>query len=376
MIRSTDSDSALVTFVGPLPPPVTGMTAMTEVVVESLGRDAPLRSLGWSSASLPGSLGWKLARAKGYFLAMARLLLGKRVVGGRLYCLANSGWGLYYDIALTFIARLRGYRVVLHHHVYSYITRYSRRMALVNRIVGTDGIHVVHCQQMKADFLAMYPTGAEFLFLPPTIVVQKEPTQGFSPNKGFQSAADSPRRFRLGFLSNLSVEKGLHLVLTTFEQLRAAGDDVQLTLAGHCLSSKEQDLIDQAVERWPTDIEYAGPVYGEKKIQFFDSIDLFLFPTQYQNESWGIVLTEALAAARPVVAYGRGCIPWIVRDGCGSAIDPKEDYVSQAVALIRGWIRDPASYRQTCERAAARSEALNVEAIEQFAAFVARMGQR
>ena len=87
-------------------------------------------------------------------------------------------------------------------------------------------------------------------------------------------------------------------------------------------------------------------------------------------------MTEALAAARPVVAYGRGCIPWIVRDGCGSAIDPKEDYVSQAVALIRGWIRDPASYRQTCERAAARSEALNVEAIEQFAAFVARMGQR
>ena len=360
-----------VTFVGPLPPPVTGMTAMTEHVVEALRKQGPVTCFNWSRDKPLKGIRWKLARAWGVCKSLWGLLVRGRRQGDALYYPANSGWGMIYDMAIVSLARIMGYRVVLHHHVYSYLDQYDRRMALLNRLLGDSGAHVVHCEKMRRDFLSQYKTNAEFLFVPPTIVScsqeKKQPTRN-------AHAANSP--FVLGFLSNLTLVKGLKEVLETFEALVSRGCPVRLVLAGPCMQKEALRLIEQAKKRWPELVEYRGPVYGEQKALFFSEIDTFLFPTQYKNESWGIVLTESLAVGRPVIAYDRGCISHIVRGGCGLVVPKNDHFALAASEQIELWVANPGLYLQARQQAFQRNEELESEAEEQLTAFVREIRKR
>jgi glycosyltransferase involved in cell wall biosynthesis len=270
---------------------------------------------------------------------------------------------MFYDVAILAAARLRGYRLVVHHHVYSYIDRRDWRMALLLRVLGPSSIHVVHCEQMKGDFLAQYPIDAEFLFVPPTIVAQH-----------LESAPRSRReRFTLGFMSNLTFDKGLDSVLATFAQLAASGRNVGMILAGPCQGVEERQALDEFVKRWPKNVEYRGPVYDAAKGQFFADIDVFLFPTRYRNESWGIVLTEALSANCPVISCRRGCVPWIVKNGCGIVIDDPKEFPHRASQAITDWMDDGQEFQQVQQRAGQRASLLSEEADRQFATFLQRL---
>jgi len=353
-----------ITFIGALPPPVTGMTAMNEVIVCALQNSGPVRCINWSRNKPLKGLRWKIARAWGACKSIAILLAsGRRRQGEVLYYPANSSGGLYYDIVIIALAQLLRYRVVLHHHTYSYIDVYNRKMALVNRLVGPLGGHVVHCEKMRDDFLEQYPTKAEFLFVPPTVVSQELP----------HVSAEDHEVFTFGCMSNLTFAKGLHLATATVEQLAKLGCPVRLVLAGPCMGRKEQSHIEAAIARWPDAIEYRGPVYGEQKASFFAELDAFLFPTCYKNESWGIVLTEALSAGVPVIAYDRGCVSHIIRDECGLMIPRDAEFVPKAVELIQRWIEDKELHKQVCRHALARNKQLERDANEQLPRFVERL---
>jgi glycosyltransferase involved in cell wall biosynthesis len=142
------------------------------------------------------------------------------------------------------------------------------------------------------------------------------------------------------------------------------------------MAAAERALVDQALVRWPQQVEYRGPVYGREKAQFFADIDVFLFPTRYEHESWGIVLTEALSVGCPVVTRSRGCVPWIVRQGCGVVIEAEDDFPTVASELIARWIDQPAELSAMRAAATRRSEELEQDAAAQLPAFVDQVRAR
>lgn len=354
--------AADIVFIGALPPPLTGMTAMTAVIVEALKQDGPITCYNWSRGKPLTGWRWKVARAWGALKSLIGLMRRGRARGAVLYYPVSSGIGLYNDLAIATAARLLGYRLILHHHAYTYIDRRDWRAALLDRLVGPQGCHAVHCQLMQQHFLAQYPSKAEFLFVPPTIVSQQ-----------FEPAEPRSREdFTIGFMSNLSLAKGIDDVLATFQRLAGdGGRRVRLTLAGPCMSAVERALVDDALARMPGQVEYRGPVYGRDKAQFFADIDVFLFPTR--SESWGIVLTEALSAGCPVVARDRGCVPWIVRGGCGHVIDGDVDFPMAAAEHLRRWRDNPAELSAGRDAAKRRSAELAREATDQLPAFSMRL---
>lgn len=355
---------APVTFVGPLPPPVTGMTNTHKVVLRALMEKSLLRCYGWSRKDHRLGMRWKWTRAVGFMKSVLKLIFRIRRSKEILYFPANSGWGMYYDLILAGVGRLRGYRLVLHHHVYSYIDRYDFRMAALVKLIGDRGAHVVYCQMMQDDFTDKYPTEAHFFWVPASIVSSE-----------FQ-ALDEPApegAFKLGFLSNLTVAKGLPIVLETVERLLEQDQDVKLILAGPCKGNRERQMIEEASKRWPDRIDYRGAVYGDDKSRFYADIHAFLFPTQYRHESWGIVLTEAMTASRPVIAFGRGCIPWFVRNGCGRVVDCSDDFPALAGDQIKQWMQDQETYQQACQLAKVRIGELHEEARSGLAGFVQGM---
>jgi glycosyltransferase involved in cell wall biosynthesis len=356
-------ESSVITFIGALPPPVTGMTAMSQVIVDALREGGPVRLLNWSRGKHLSGLRWKAARFWGACRSLATVLFGWRRGDGVIYYPLSSTWGLLYDIAILAAARLHGYRIVVHHHVYSYIDRRDWRMTLLIRSLGPDSVHVVHCEQMRDDFLARYSTDAEFLFVPPTIASR---AVAALPRSNHES-------FTLGFMSNLTLAKGLDSALATFTRLADSGRNVALILAGPCHQPHQRRMIDEIVKKWPQRVEYRGPVYDAAKARFFTDIDVFLFPTRYKNESWGIVLTEALSANCPVIACRRGCVPWIVQNECGIVVNDPNDFVVEASQAIAKWMDDEHEYQRLRQRAGQRAKSLADEANIQFAEFLKRI---
>jgi glycosyltransferase involved in cell wall biosynthesis len=336
------------------------MTAMTAVIVDAFHRHRAVRSFNWSRGKELRGWRWKLARGWGAFASIVRLLLGGRARHAVLYYPVSSGLGLYYDLAIASVARLLGYHLVLHHHTYAYIMQRDRRVAWLDRLVSSTGAHAVHCDLMREDFARTYKTSAKFLIVPPTIVSQRDKTEGPAP----LPEGD----FTIGFLSYISIAKGIDDAIATFEKLASLGRRVRFLIAGPCRGDEEESLLQGVQARWPGRVEYLGPVYGRDKERFFSRIHAFLLPTR--NESWGIVLNESLAAGRPVIARSRGCVPWIVQHGCGLCVPPDADFIADAVKQISVWMDSPASFQAAQEAAHKRSIELNEDAEHQLPAFV------
>jgi glycosyltransferase involved in cell wall biosynthesis len=346
---------------GPLPPPVTGMTLLTSAIVSALERGGPVHAYNWSPGIPRRSL-WMRLRRNGRMLRSVLMLLARgRVHGERLYMVANSYSGLYSTAIVVFVAKRLGYTIYLHHHVYFYIDEFDGRMAWIVRQLGPRDVHVVHSTRMIDDFRRRYPTSSGFMSVYPSIVVDEI--------CGPREALTRP--LRLGLLSNLSAAKGLSDVIETFQMLVERGRDVTLTLAGPVPAGESQRMIGQVVAKYPGRIRSIGPAYGDDKRRFFEEIDVFLFPTK--TESWGLVLNEALALGIPVITYDRGCTAMVVGEGAGLLLDRDESFAERAAIQVERWMDDNEAYRRASVAAVAQAQRLHDEGQRTLDNFVRHM---
>jgi len=122
--------------------------------------------------------------------------------------------------------------------------------------------------------------------------------------------------FIWGYMANMVADKGHETLLRAFAtvdegKLQLAGDG---PLRGHLENLASELSISNRVS-------FTGNILREEAPLFFQGIDAFVHPSRY--ETFGIVLVEALASGRPVVATRCGGPNDIVReeDGILVAVD-------------------------------------------------------
>jgi glycosyltransferase involved in cell wall biosynthesis len=142
----------------------------------------------------------------------------------------------------------------------------------------------------------------------------------------------------IGHLANLSEEKGSVDLLQALREL----SDIPLTLvlAGPAMPN--------FLRAWGSCSEKhrvvrTGPLTAEQKKDFFAGIDLFSLPSR--SDSFGLVLLEAWANQKPVIAYRAGGPCDLVRQGADGLLVPCGDVVRLA-EQIRTLARDPAMRQQ------------------------------
>jgi len=125
-------------------------------------------------------------------------------------------------------------------------------------------------------------------------------TERFNPDAAPLAAFDDDRP-RILFVGRADPRKGLPILLHAFARLRPALDGLQLVVVGAEAAEVEADLsqLDAATRE---DICFAGYAAPEDMAGYYASCDVFCSPATGQ-ESQGIVLLEAMAAARPPVAF-------------------------------------------------------------------------
>jgi glycosyltransferase involved in cell wall biosynthesis len=294
------------------------------------------------------------------------VLFSRRAEQHVFYMPSNAGFALYFNLLAIAAARIRGYRCVLHHHIYIYLNRYDWRMKLLDRLLGVEGLHVVLCPHMEQQLRSRYNCRAAVAIVPSAIQLLQSSFAAAVPT----ALPDAPpKRFCLGHLGNLSMAKGLDLAIDTLRALRRNNRDVKLVLAGPVQSKREAHLIEEAKQEFADRFEYRGPVYGDEKRRFFEEIDAVLFPTRYPDAQ-PLVITETFGFGRPVLYYGRGCIPGMMGSKTDWSIAVTDDFVARAVPLIEAWIDDPQGFPDACRFARRRYDDLLTEANRAFEDFV------
>jgi len=315
-----------------LPPPINGMTVATREFLKVIGKQTRVEIVDIGNRKGLGKIAWSVARFLSIFRACISVIYRNDLDGSSayIYQACNSGPGLIYNLLPAILARMNDWSYVLHHHVYRYIDKRNPIIALIDRIMGSQGIHIALSEGMRSDFADIYNPRARVVVIGNSYAVSEGPSlQAFPTRSG---------KFQLGHISKLSYEKGLDLVLEAYAQA-ASLTQIELLLAGPIRDENSRRLIETYSSRY-SGISYLGPLYGNEKSSFYQSIDLFLFPTRYRNEAQPLVLLEALAHGVPVISLDRGCIKEILGDA-GFIIPGEDKWINQSQRLIMRLARHP-----------------------------------
>jgi glycosyltransferase involved in cell wall biosynthesis len=310
-----------------LPPPVMGLSVVNAAMVDRMAHANLLMSvfdIGGGRAA--GRLLKIMRRALRVVIAIPYLILC-RIKGARvLYMSPDKGRGLLINIMLSFLARVLGYRVYLHHHNFVYVSNNLNAMNQLLKFSPRNTTHIFLCDKMADSFRAQYRTTWNAK-RQRSIVVSNAFILGEQPEPMSIQADATP--LTIGHLSNLTIEKGLQRFLDLFEACGHFGP-VNALIAGPA-DDKVAAIINEAVRLSDGRLNWLGPIYGAEKETFYNSIDVFVMPTAYINEAQPLVLIEALAHGVPVIATDVGCI------GCDHVTSP--GYIAPIESFVKDSVR-------------------------------------
>lgn len=291
-------------FIGVLPPPVNGMSTVSQRVLDELQQSVEVRRLPVHHRGALSRL-WPLQRQIELFARTAKLAVAARSGEGVYFCL-DAGSGQIGSCLIALVARMKRLRTYVHHHVFSYVDRPTPLARAFFRLAGRDAVHIALCSCMAERLREQYGASVRVSVLSNRNLIAP-PDRRYSAPSALSA---------VGFLSNITAEKGITDFLRTAELVQSHRPDIRFVIAGPARTKEVELEVAKFVEASPENRRYVGPVYGDEKEAFFSEIDLLLFPTKYKNEAEPLTIYECLERSVPVLATDRGCIRSQIAEAC------------------------------------------------------------
>jgi glycosyltransferase involved in cell wall biosynthesis len=133
----------------------------------------------------------------------------------------------------------------------------------------------------------------------------------------------------LAFLGRIAPEKGPDRAIAI---ARSTGVPLQIAAK---VDRVDREYFEQIIAPLLNDplIEFIGEIGEVEKNRFLGDALALLFPIDWP-EPFGLVLIEAMATGTPVIAFGRGSVPEIIKDGITGFIVDDVEAAAKAVPLI------------------------------------------
>jgi|GEM_PF-4526791 len=339
----------LIFVIGELSEPVTGAVVVTRAMVSEFQKtdcrmfaiDVAVRSRGI----------YVLLKALKYLASVFLIPVYSLRYRVTLYMPVNAFSGVHLNVLLLYFVRPFCSRVILHHHVFRYIEVFDERMAWLCSLMPHKVLHLTQCEKMNEGLIKLYGDGLNCLSISNALWV----SENGLPQK---RKGEGPLVF--GHLSNLCEAKGSHEVLDIVRQFRQEGLEARLVMAGPYASEETRKVIEEVLALNPELVDYRGPVYGADKSDFFEDIDIFLFPSRSETE--GIVSLEALSWGCPVIAYNVGCLSNRIDPSIGCLVELGEPMVDRSREFVMAIYRDRGRLADIRAMALERLTALRVRA--------------
>ena len=97
------------------------------------------------------------------------------------------------------------------------------------------------------------------------------------------------------------------------------------------------------MSKFPESFTYHGPLYGDQKLNWYKRLDFFIFPSTYADETYPLVISEAISAGVVPLTTPIGCLPEINHE---TFILPVETFNEQAAAILVKACRDEHYFKQ------------------------------
>jgi phosphatidylinositol alpha-mannosyltransferase len=159
--------------------------------------------------------------------------------------------------------------------------------------------------------------------------------ESFASAQPFEELRDGT--LNILFVGRMEDRKGLSYLLRGYHRLRKRHVDARLIVVGE--GPRLREYRRYVATRRIRDVEFVGHVPPEAKLRYFASADIFCAPSTGQ-ESFGIVLLEAMAAGLPIVASDiHGYKNVVTRDQEGFLVEPRNPRA--IAAALYQLARDP-----------------------------------
>ncbi len=317
-------------FIGPLPPPILGKSAMNQAVLEHLSTTGvAVNTINIAPKSLNRNIFSRLTKLPTVLKGIVQLNVMLQKKKAPVYISIAGGWGQVYDLCMAIIARLHGVCIIYHHHTFAFLQKKRRLTSLIFLISGEKTRHIVLCKTMayrlKKHYQAQNVTIISNISFMPLL-----------------TGATRKKLKTIGFIGNITAEKGGFLMIQLAKAIASKQLPISVTIAGPCL----EPTLSQALKKAEKEgmLKWIGPVYNKDKVTFFSSIDALIMPTQYADEAEPLVVWEALGTGSPVISYERGCILEQIKGVAGMTIKNNTNFVTNALKIIENWLSDPLNY--------------------------------
>ncbi|NOV19709.1 glycosyltransferase [Ensifer adhaerens] len=173
------------------------------------------------------------------------------------------------------------------------------------------------------------------------------------PPQAFEAGKDKPKSGRpvFGYFGNLNPWKGIKVLLEAARQLIADGVDFELRVHGGAPFQTQEFVadIDRLFSETAPFVQLRGPYRREDVAALIGGVDCTVVPSIWW-ENAPLVIQEAQAQGRPVIASNIGGMAEMVRNGVnGLTVAP--DDPRQLAAAMRQVIEKPTLLRQLSGRA-------------------------
>jgi len=165
------------------------------------------------------------------------------------------------------------------------------------------------------------------------------------------------------FVGRLEKRKGLRYLLRAFERVKAKRPETRLVVAGGYDERQRRGYERWVSEAGLRDVEFVGYIPDELLPRYQHSAHVFCAPNT-GNESQGIILLEAMAAGRPVVASNIEGFAGVITHGVEGLLVRPKDSDALAEALLE-LVEDPDVRRDLGARASERAQHFSWDRVSQ-----------
>lgn len=328
-----------VIFLMDLPAPVHGMSNVNQAFF----RAAEVQKIPVSvvntvpsyAANLFGSRLWVWVKIVHTLVCWVRLLYQLSVVPvSAVYRPINGGFGQIYDLVYLAICRMFGKKIYIHHHSFNYLNSESRLFRLLKYVTGDKARHIVLGPRMGDILILLYGISPDRILVLSNVAF-------FSNTKASTVRYDKENEIVIGHLANLCLDKGVGDFITLCRHLSKNKIKFQAKIAGPFSDAKSEILVASACDEL-SEMEYLGGVYGVEKDRFFQSLDVFVFPSKYKNEAEPLVLYEAGQYGSLNIGTRRGCMKSVIENLQGESLDENCHIASKMADIIEHSIKSGA----------------------------------
>ena len=158
---------------------------------------------------------------------------------------------------------------------------------------------------------------------------------GVDISKFTPSSQKKYHNIRIGFVKSLKPKYGPKILLKAFKMINHKYPDTELVMAGNGPMKQELKKIADALNL-SDKVEFTGFVSSENLPRHFMTLDIFVQPSIYQSESFGVAVLEASACGVPVVATDVGGVQEVcINQKTGFLVPPNDpDAIADAVIKL------------------------------------------